>query len=282
MINRRRGAIAALVLAAPLVLASCSSAGQGAISSAASNLPTRSPSVSLPTGEQTTPSLPTKDSTATTEPTRSEDTTATEEPTTPTDEPTTPTPTPTQTKTVTATATATATPTPTPTPTPSQTGSASEQTSSTSSAWPWALLALAVLIAVILAVMLAAQRKRRAAWAASVEDVYARGSLLADSLTSEVVNGDGSETPDQATRHDADLGAFLAAARPLVESAPNDTSRPAAQRVVESTSAAQASLTQLRVAAPVDRRAAQQGLATHIGGLRAALDDLRATTTPSS
>jgi hypothetical protein len=300
MINRRRGVAAALVLVAPLALAACSSAGQGAISSAASNLATRSPSVSLPTAEQTTPSLPTRSSTPTVEPTQTEDVAPTDTPTSPTGEPTTPTPTPTPTKTktvtATATATATATQTETATPTPTPTtgtpsvsisagessAAAEETTSPTSYAWLWGLAALAALIAVIVAVVVSSQRRRRAAWAASVEDVYARGSLLADSLSSDVLSGDGSETPDQATRHDADLAAFLAASRPLVEAAPNDTARPAAQRVVDSTSAAQASLTQLRVSSPVDRPAAQQALATHVGGLRAALDDLRATTTPSN
>jgi hypothetical protein len=148
--------------------------------------------------------------------------------------------------------------------------------------WPWLLLALAAIIAVAVFLAMASARRRRDAWRLTVEEAFARGSLLADSLTSDLMAGEGSETPDQAARHDADLAAFLHETSALPAAAPSDTIRPTAQRVDDSARATQASLTQLRVASVVDRPGAQQALGTHIGGLRAALDDLRATTVTKS
>ncbi len=290
---RRAVPLLLVTLLTPIVLVACSGSGGGPLSSAASSLATRSPSVSLPTGGTSQPAVPTRSSTPTPRPT------VTETPTkTATQEPPTPTPTPTQTKTVTATATATKTatatptptptltetPTPTPTPTPSASTSqsAAESSSSTTSLWPWLLLALAAIIAVTIAVMMAASRRRRDAWRATVEETFARGSLLADSLESDLVAGDGSETPDQAARHDADLAAFLNQTSALPAAAPSDTIRPTAQRVADSARSTQASLTQLRVSSMADRPGVQQALGTQIGGLRAALDDLRATTVTKS
>ena len=288
---RRIASVLLVTLLPATALVACSGSGGGPLSSAASSLATRSPSVSLPTAGTSKPAAPTRTSTPTSRPTATEtpSETATQEPTTPTP---TPTPTPTQTKTVTTTATATPTPTPTPTSTPTQTPtptttpsastsqSAAESTSSTTSLWPWLLLALAAIIAVTVALMMAASRRRRDAWRTTVEEAFARGNLLADSLTSDLVAGDGSESPDQAARHDADLAAFLNQTSALPTAAPSDTVRPTAQRVADSARSTQASLTQLRVASVVDRPGAQQALGTQIGGLRAALDDLRATTVP--
>jgi hypothetical protein len=107
---------------------------------------------------------------------------------------------------------------------------------------------------------MASARRRRDTWRLTVEEAFARGSLLADSLTSDLMAGEGSETPDQAARHDADLAAFLHETSALPAAAPSDTIRPTAQRVDDSARATQASLTQLRVASVVDRPGAQQAL----------------------
>jgi len=286
VITRRFAVLAAVAVVAPLSLVGCSGSGGGAISSAASGLATRtpSPSISVPSGDASTPSTPRPSSTRTVRPTVTDSQTPTA------------TPTPTPTKTVTATATATATKTatatatmspdatttptsaPTSTPSGSTAGGAATSTSTSAPVWPWLLVGLLAVTAVVVAVVMSASRRRRDTWQVAVADAYAHGNLLADSLTSDLLAGDGSETPDQASRHDADLTAFVTEASALPDAAPSQTIRPAAQRVVDAARAAQGALTRLRVASPIDRPGRQEALGTHVGGLRAALDDLRSTT----
>jgi len=283
--SRRSVTVVVAVVVAPIVLAACSGSGSGALSSAVSSLSSRSPSasVALPTAGQSSPVF-TRTATSTPTPTLTP----------------TPTPTPTRTSqptvaetatapaTATRTATVTSAPTPTPTssavmppPTSSVTATPAGEASSTdsSSTWLWLLLGLVAVVAVVVAFVLSGARRKRAAWRSSVESVFARGSLLADSLTSDLMAGDGSETADQAARHDADLTAFITQVTPLPTEAPSDAVRPSAQRVLDSAQAVQRALTQMRVAPVLDRPGAQEGLGTHLGGLRAALADLRATTT---